>query len=473
MEIETVKKLIRKIMRQRSSDVGRTRKSELYYENRNDILRQRNPLAEKLEKQQDPANPMRNADNRISHPWHQLLLDQKAAYTMTVPPLFDVDDEKMNDEIVKLLGDRYANIAKDLCVKAGNAGVAWLHVWIDEKTRFFKYAIVDSKQIIPIYSKRLDKELIGVMRVYEEYDEAGDTLQVYEIWNERECQTYSKKKAAIFDEIKEHQMFSEIDLSTGEIVGASNAFKHDWGKVPFIPFRNNPSEMRDLTRYKKLIDVYDKVYSGFVNDLDDVQEIIFVLTNYGGQDKETFLSDLKKYKMVKVDDDGDAKSGVNTLAIDIPIEARAKILEITREAIFTHGQGVDPQKNIGQNNSGAALKYMYSLLELKASMLETEFRAGFAELIRFILKYENHDADVTVKQTWTRSAINNDLELADIVAKLAPNTSQENIAKSNPLVEDWETEIANLEKEKAQDFRAQDDYRTDEKLNLNGDEADE
>nr|WP_306291090.1 phage portal protein [Enterococcus innesii] len=172
---------------------------------------------------------------------------------------------------------------------------------------------------------------------------------------------------------------------------------------------------------------------------------------------------MRKYKMIKVEDDGQgSKGGVQTLAVDIPIEARSKILETTRESIFVHGQGVDPQKNIGQNNSGAALKYMYSLLELKASMLETEFRLGFAALVRFILEYSNANADVTIKQTWTRSAINNDLEQADIISKLAPVTSEENLAKANPIVENWETEIANLQAEREREFRGEDDYREEE-----------
>src|SRR5699024_5075761 len=119
-----------------------------------------------------------------------------------------------------------------------------------------------------------------------------------------------------------------------------------WEDIPFIPFRNNADELSDLALYKDLIDVYDKIYAGFVNDLDDVQEIIFVLTNYGGQKKQEFLDDLRNYKMVKVDDFGDGtKSGVDTLAIDIPTDARDKLLEITRESIFVNGQGVDPQKN--------------------------------------------------------------------------------------------------------------------------------
>jgi SPP1 family phage portal protein len=463
LDIETVKKIIGENLKGFPSKIRKIRKSELYYENKNDILRRRNPLAEKA-KEKDPNNPLRNADNRISHSFHQLLVNQKAAYAMTVPPLFDVDDKKMNEEIVKLLGDTYPKIAKDLCINASNAGVAWLHVWKDEEYRnFFRYAVIDTKQIIPIYSKRLSNQLEGILRVYEDYDEDGEVLVVYEYWNNEMCSVYSRKKNKTLDDLEEYEVFNIIDVGTNQPTGTSNTYKHGWSKIPFIPFRNNPLQHSDLEMYKALIDVYDKVFSGFVNDVDDIQEIIYVLTNYGGTDKKEFLEDLNKYKMVQVDDDGQgAKGGVETLAIDIPVEARSKILEMTREGIFVHGQGVDPQKNIGQNNSGQALKYMYSLLELKASMLDTEFKLGFAELIRFILEYSGANSDVTIKQTWTRSAINNDLEQAEIVSKMAPNTSLENIAKANPLVENWETELENLRKEQEDDYRAENDYRPEE-----------
>ncbi len=113
MDIETVKKIISENLKGFPSKIRKIRKSELYYENKNDILRRRNPLADKI-KDKDPDNPLRNADNRISHSFHQLLVNQKAAYAMTVPPLFDVDDKTLNQEIVKLLGDVYPKVAKDL-----------------------------------------------------------------------------------------------------------------------------------------------------------------------------------------------------------------------------------------------------------------------------------------------------------------------------------------------------------------------
>ncbi|MGL9971556.1 phage portal protein [Enterococcus sp. DIV1420a] len=465
MEIAAIKKIIKENIRGYPAKVARIKKAEKYYQNENDILRRKNPLEDKL-KEKDSNNPLRNADNRISHPWHWLLVDQKAAYTMTVPPAFDVDNNDLNKEITKLLGDSFPKIAKDLCVNASNAGIAWLHIWKDEEHKnFFKYAVIDSKQIIPVYSKRLDNKLEGILRIYEDYNENGEVVVIYEYWNDKECNAFSRPKNKTIDDLEEYTIVDMYDVGTGEKAASTNTYTHDWAAIPFIPFRNNPSELSDLKKYKKLIDVYDKVYSGCVNDLDDIQEIIFVLTNYGGADKKEFLDDLRKYKMVKVEDDGQgAKGGVETLAVEIPIEARIKILEVTHDAIFLQGQGVDPQKNIGQNNSGAALEYMYSLLELKASMLETEFRQGFAELVRFILKYSGKDADGSIEQKWTRTSIKDDGTMADIIAKLASSTSQEAIARNNPLVEDADKELAALKKEGEDDSRSEEDFRKPKQL---------
>lgn len=460
MEIEVVKKLIDKSIKGHPTYIRRVRKSELYYENKNDILRRRNPAAQKLE-EKSQTNPLRNADNRISHGFHGLLVDQKASYAMTVPPSFDVGDEHLNSEIEKLLGDQYSKISKDLAINASNSGVAWLHVWKDESYKnFFRYAVVDSKQIIPIYSKRLSNNLEGLLRIYEDYEEDGEVIVIYEYWNDKECAVYSHKKREKLEDLTEFHAFELLDASTSEFVDKTNVFKHDWGRIPFVAFRNNPAEQADLEKYKSLIDVYDKVFSGFINDIDDIQEVIFVLTNYGGEDKQAFLDDLKRYKMIKLDaDEEDQKSNFETMAIEIPIEARKAILEATREAIFTFGQGVDPQKDIGSNNSGEALKYMYSLVELKASMLETEFTLGFAELIRLMLVYSEANSDVKISQTWTRTSISNELEQANIVSMLAAVTSSENIAKSNPLVEDWQAELKSQKKEIENEYRATDDYR--------------
>ena len=111
------------------------------------------------------------------------------------------------------------------------------------------------------------------------------------------------------------------------------------GEIPFVPFYNNRSHSGDLSMVKDLIDQYDLVVSGFANDLADIQEVIFVLRNYGGEDLNTFLSELKRYKAIKVEGDSLSAGGVETMSIEIPIEARVKFLEILKRQIFISGQG--------------------------------------------------------------------------------------------------------------------------------------
>lgn len=450
MEIDVLKKVISNLISKHRQFISKVRKAELYYLNENDIKRKRRPADKKNDENEkkDEQNAMRNADNRISHNWHQLLLDQKKAYALTYPPTFDVDDKTLNDAIVDVLGDDYERISKQLCLNAGNAGVAWLHVWIDAETRQFKYACVDSKEIIPIYSRSLDKKLLGVLRTYNTIDETnGLVYTVYEYWNDKECTTYRHEKGKSLETLEEYNSIMYTDSINGES-SISSTFTHDFGVVPFIPFKNNELETDDLKPIKDLVDVYDKVYSGFVNDTDDVQEVIFVLTNYGGQDKQEFLQDLKQYKLIKMDNDGMGdQSNVTTLAIDIPAEARTLILERTKQQIFISGQGVNPETDKLGNSSGVALKFLYSLLELKVGNMETQFRSGYATLVKLILKYLGAKEDVKIKQTWTRNSINNDTEMAQVVSSLSAITSRENIAKSNPIVENWEDELRLLEED--------------------------
>lgn len=203
-----------------------------------------------------------------------------------------------------------------------------------------------------------------------------------------------------------------------------------------------------------------KLFSGFVDDLEDIQEVILVLTNYGGEVTKEFLDDLKYYKTIQVDSTGDGdKSGVSTLTIDIPVEARDKLLDLTRKAIFDMGQGIDPQQQGLDRTSGEAMKFMYSLLELKAGLLETEFRFGLDTLIRALCRISGIDEPEFIMQTWTRTAIRNDAELADMCNKSVGVLSTKTILKNHPFVEDPEAEEKEIRKEKEAAASEEDAYR--------------
>ena len=441
MDLDVAKNLIKKYTLGHADMVVKTMVAERYYKSKNDILNM--PI-----KTDEEKNPLHNADNRIAHNFHGLLVDQKASYMFTAPPLFDIGSQAGNGRITEVLGDKWAKTCKKLCVNASNSGIAWLHFWKD-KDKQFKYGVVDSEQIIPAWSSDLNEMLLAVLRVYNQIDETtGKNYIVYEYWTDTECQAFRILADTTIDEgLEPFVMFSKflVDTSTSE---ESNILKHDFEMVPFIPFFNNDLRTSDLDKIKSLIDTYDKTYSGFANDLEDIQEIIFVLSGYEGESLKDFLGKIKKYKSIKVN--GDEGGSVNTLTIDIPVEARDKLLTMTRKAIFEQGQGVDPDPQNFGNASGVALKYLYSLLELKAGLMETEFKLGFGTLIRVICKHLNIECKQIV-QTWTRTAIQNDLEQSQICQNSIEVVSMRSIRKAHPLVEDIAAEEKQIEKEQQEE----------------------
>lgn len=471
MEVKAMKQLLKNTDGRRIKFAHQFSQSLRYYFNKNDITNRNNGESKLNEAGKD--EPLRQADNRVSNNYHQLLVDQEAGYVATVPPSIDVEDEALNDKVKDALGDNFNLRLNQMVVDASNAGVAWLHYWIDEDGQF-RYGIVPPDQVVPIYSSDLDRKLLALRRSYKQLNpDTGKFFRVHEYWTDKDVTVFKSGTADYNDLSLYDDRFNIYDVTSGDETGTSAVLHHDLGRIPFIAFPKNKYRRPELLKYKGLIDVYDNVYNGFVNDVDDIQQVILVLTNYGGEDLASFMKALKEDHAIKMDNVGTGdKSGVDKLTIDIPVEARNSLLEMTKTDIFVHGQGVNPVdfKDIG-NASGTAIKALYGHLELKAANTEAYFRDALTELIRAILTWLGvADADSrAITQTWTRTAIQNDLEQAQIVAQLAQYTSDEAIAKANPIVEDPQQEL----RDRQDDIVKHDGYDNQEALNQLGGDGDD
>lgn len=407
---------------------------EKNYYNNDNIIKIKGVLPEE-------SDPIRSADNRVSHNFHQLITDEKVAYMFTYPVLFDVDDKNLNKKIKEVLGDDFKSESAYLCTNATNNKVGWLHYWIEDGK--FQYATVETEQCIPVFDGNLKKKLIGFYRYYPIYEEnyMGRVKEyvIFEYWDNTHCEKYKFR---------------------GNLAGTGltympedyEEFDHPFEEVPFIEFKNNRNMISDLKKYKDLIDIYDKVMSGYANDLEDIQQLIYILENYGGEDLKEFLGDLKRYKTVKTETgaDGRTNGGLKTLQIEIPVEARNSILEIIKKQIYESGQALQQDNENFGNASGVALKFFYRKLELKAGLTQIEFEKGFNKLIRVIMKIleiPNWDTR-TIIQTWTRNMISNDSENAQIAAESVDVISDESIVKNHPWVENPEEEMKKIRQQK-------------------------
>ena len=424
MELNKIRQLITNNIRIEKEILNNKR----YNEVENDITRKG------VKPKNESKDPLRSADNRIAHNYHQILVDEKAAYLFTYPILFDIDNNvEVNEAVTMVLGEDFPRKCKNLCIEASNTGLGWLHYWIEEPK--FKYELVNTEEVIPRYSNGLEKELEAIIRYYKTYEEVEGLLEdqlfcYIECWTKEEMQRWKFK-----------------DSYMGSIVETEKII-HNLKEVPFIEFNNNKSKKSDLKKYKYQIDLIDKVMSGYANDMEDIQQIIYILEGYGGTDLNEFLSDLKRYKTVKNDGGGDLK----TLQIDIPTEARKIILDTLRRQIYESGQGLQQDMESVSNSSGVALKFFYRKLELKAGLLETEFRSGFATLVKAILRFLKVENYKKINQTWTRNMISNDLENSQIAQASVGIIPKKIILANHPWVDDVQLALDLLEEEEKENM---------------------
>lgn len=410
---------------------------ERYYNNQNDILKRKQYMYVDDQRIEDKEK----ANNRISHSWHKLLVDQKVNYLLGNPINFVADDEALTEHINNYLGEQWDDTAIDIGTAVSNKGEEWLHPFIDEEGQF-DFAIIPAEQCIPIWEDEREKRLSAFIRYYPD----GDTV-VAEYHTEEDVTYYRSFNG----EFAIDNLVEENPIGHFRIYKQQSVEDYGWGKVPFIRFLNNSRRKSDLEYYKSLIDAWDRRVSDNQNNFDEIQELIFVLKNYEGQNLGEFMKNLKQYKAINVAGDG----GVETLSAEIPMNSIQAHMNNLRESIFTMGQGVDVSTDkFGQSPSGVALEFLYSLLDLKASALERKWRPALQELMWFLCEYLNMtkqgDYDYqSVDYVFKKRRIRNDFEAAQIAQISKGIISDETIVANHPLVADVSQEQERMENQGA------------------------
>jgi SPP1 family phage portal protein len=419
-------------------DTSDMRKGVEYYFNDNDINRRAKTYYKDGVKVTD--NEGIKPNNRIPHNWHKLLVDQKTQYLVGKPITFSSDNATLAELVTDLANEDFDDTMNELVKNASNKGKEWLHPYIDDNGKF-QYVIMPAETIIPIYDGTLARNLKYVIHHYTTVDEDGNNVEKAEIYDSTQIYYYIKQDNGwIMDFSEEENPASHFYL---------NDTGYGWDRVPFVCFKNNEECINDLTFYKALIDEYDKRVSDLSNTFEDAQELIYILKGYEGQSLSEFMENLRFYRAVNVDSEG----GMDTKAVDVPIDSSDKHLNRLEESIYTFGQGVNTRTdNFGNSPSGVALKFLYSLLDLKANHTERKFRKALSEFFWFFTEYLSISGQGTydpddIKMTFNRTMITNDAEKVTMAKDSVGIISKKTIVAHHPWVDDVDAEEEQIKKE--------------------------
>ena len=417
-------------------------KGQNYYQVENDIL---NRTMIRYEDDRAIVDETKT-NNKLAHGFMHTLIEDKVNYLLTKTYTLACEDDNYLKTVEMTLGKRFQKKLNQLGIETSNKGIAWLHPYIDDKG-IFKVMKIPSEQCIPLWLDNDHEELQAFIRYYEVEVYEGREKKIItkiEYWTPDSVTYYVMQDGeVIFDAEKYINDEDDYDghFKVGEVPSS-------WGKVPFVPFKNNDFELPDLQFIKSLIDNYDTSRSDVANLLEDIRNIIYKLKGYGGESLSTFMRELAYYRAVKLDEEGD----VDTIEPNINIEAAEKHYEALKKDIFDFGQGVDKNsEKLGNSPSGIALKFIYSGLDLKCNSLEESFKWSFEQLIYFVNMYHGivslPVSDKEISIIFNRDIQINETESITNCMNSMGIISLETILANHPYVVNTEEELKRIKNE--------------------------
>lgn len=403
---------------------------EDYYRSRNTNITERRMLiyAETDEGVPYEIDDPYKSNNKLASGYFKILVDQKTNYVLGNDITFEANNP---EAITETLGRRFQYHLKKVGKEASKKMIGWMHPYIDSDGSF-KMSVVPSEQTIPVYAPHQKRELEMVIRYYSVVvlNDDNESVKVtrVEVWDDEQVTYYQENdKTGLYDLLNEERM-SEIfgrtfdnpkyhfqrDIKHGERVTKTEGLA--WGMVPFIPLYNNDEEEYDLQPIKSFIDAYDIVNSDFMNNLEDFQDVYWILKGYGGENVSEFLNQVKRYKTLKVAEDGDARAE----KIEVPYLARKEAKEGLESDIFTFGMGFNPNQIGDGSITNVVIRSRFANLDLKADQFEAEVKEFLYTLIEFVNRYReiNKQPIIELKDiVFDRSLIMNEVELLEANSK--------------------------------------------------------
>ena len=362
---------------------------------------------------------------KISHPFLTELIDQKVQYMLSgkeaygsasyvksdIPELQDELDARFNEN------DEFNAELHEALTGASVKGIEYMYAYMGEdgKTTF---QCADSLGVVEV---RKDETADGCDYVIYHYvDRIGPDnkkIKRIQVWDKDQTYFYCQVDdgALVLDESQEINPRPHVIYTKD---GDESPYYDGFGFIPFFALPNNKKHFSDLKPVKELIDDYDLMSCGLSNNIQDANEVLYVVKGFDGEMDEMMLN-MKAKKHIGLPEEGD----VEIRTIDIPYQARQAKLELDEKNIYRFGMGFNSSQLGDGNITNVVIKNRYALLDLKCNKMELHLKNFFRKILKVVLKEINDQNDTDYRlsdvyfnfkrEVMTNAADNAQIELTD------------------------------------------------------------
>ena len=342
--------------------------AEAYYERRNVTIEKFQKLLRTVTGSTVPD--IYSANYKLKTGFFRRFVLQQTMYVLSNGVTFE--GEKTAEKLGADFEAKLATLAK----KAMIDGVCF-GFWNFDHVEVFPFADTTREPgFVPIY----DDEN-GLLRAGVRYSSinGNDRFTLYELDGYTE---YIKKDGEEIKLLKEKRNYI-YTVKKSEAGGIEEKIGSNYPGFPIIPMYANDVRLSELVGIREDIDCYDFIKSGMANQIDETSEIYWVLKGAGGMDDmdlQNFISRMHTIRAVNLEPDMDASAHT----LDIPVEAREKLLDRLRKDLYEDFMLVDIEKALSGNITATGIRLAYQSQDDKCGDFEYYIRDFINELLKLI-----------------------------------------------------------------------------------------
>ena len=391
--------------------------AEKYYAKKNVTIMAFQKMLYNMHGQQVPD--LWSANYKLRTHFFRRFVTQQVQYVLSNGVTFQKKDTK--DKLGKKFDTQLQKAAK----KAMVDHVSFLFWNLDHVEVFCFADTPNDPGFVPIYDADTGALRAGVR--YWMPDEKTTRATLYE---ENGYTEYIKKDDVI-SIVEDKRSYKKTVIST-KADGVSGERNENYSAFPIVPLYANDLHESELEGHRESIDCYDYIKSGLANDIDDTSGFFWVLKNSGGMDDVDIAKFIERMKTVRGAALEDEVSAAEPHTLDVPTEARTKMLDILKADLYHDFQIVNVEELSASAKTATEIRAAYQPMDDKCG----DFEYFLIDAIQNILTLAGIDDEPSFK--WNRIA--NQTEETNMVMSAAAILGDELTLKKLPFLTPEEVE---------------------------------
>lgn len=366
-------------------------------------------------------------NNKIANAYASYITDTLVGYFIGEPISYTSNDDVLLQDLSMIFeyndeADENAELAKNASIY----GVAYEMLYLSEEDKMIRFKALNPKEIIPIFDKTVEQNLMAVIRYYDDYDVVDDkTYTLVEIIDNTMVRRYKMDNSFLLLE----------------------EYPHYFGMVPVAIYKNNEEERGDFEAVISLIDAYDKMESDTLNDFEYFVDAYLALYGFTAEPED--VAQMKENRILLMDEGTSAEWLIKQTS-DTYVENMKNRLDADIHKFAKCPNMAD--REFASNASGVAIKFKLLGTENLVSIKERKFKRGLQqrlELMSMISNVLREGFDWRgISIIFTRNVPSNDTDIANMVNTLKDIVSEETLLAQIPFVENVQDELERLKQER-------------------------